>query len=246
MWSLKYLIIMLIASTALLILISFIQSISSPKFNDLDVTLITLQRNLRSFIWILGFTKFDEYKTWRETSISNKLFKLIIEQIKYSCVLNRQFNRRIHEWIDQYLVCKYDLTPLEASEKLNYIISLNDPNDELIRILQLVMITEINDIAITFDKTDNLISEKLQKQSNQCKEIWKRSLQLLLLHKKLFTSKIGPNKFFVNELIATVSNGLYEIEDKFAPITDKQFTTKSYREHIIHSKTNFGDSLTAF
>lgn len=240
--------VILVILIILFLRISCIPSVSLPKYKNIDMTLLVLTQNLRSFMWILAFTKFNNYETWRESSIANRLFKVIIEAIKYSCTLNGKFKQELHGWINEYLIYKHDRTPLESTEKLRHLIASNDPNDEMIRILILAMITEINDIAIMFDENSGLeISKELQMHLKQCKELWKRSLQLLLVHRKsIFTRRVGPNKTFINELISTVDNGLFDIKDKFEPITDNQFTTKSYREHIMHSKNNFDDSLTAF
>jgi len=240
--------VILVILIILFLQISCIPSISLPKYKNIDMVLLILTQNLRKFMWILGFTKFSTYETWRESSIANRLFKSIIEGIKYACTINAKFNQQLHEWINEYLVYKYDLSLVELTEKLKHLISSNNPNDEMIRILTIAMTTEINDIAIMFDENnESEISEELQIHFERCKELWTRSLLLLLIRRKsIFTSRLGPNKTFINELISTIDNGLFDIEDKFEPITDKQFTTKSYIDRIRNPKNNFNDSLTAF
>lgn len=240
--------VILVILIILFLQISCIPSISLPKYKNIDMTLLVLTQNLRKFMWILAFTKFNTYDTWRESSVAKKLFKVIIEEIKYACTINAKFNQQLHEWINEYLVYKYDLSLVELTEKLKHLIASNNSNDEMIRILIIAMTTEINDIAIMFDESNKSeISEEMRIHLKRCKELWKRSLQLLLVHRKsIFTSRVGPNKTFINELISTVDNGLFDIEDKFEPITDEQFTTKSYIDHIRNPKNNFNDSLTAF
>ena len=237
----------LFLSIILSVFVSLIQFNYFPKYNDLDITLILLQKELRSFIWILGFTKFDEYKTWRDNSISNRLFKIIIERIKYACTINQDFNKKLLTWINVYCAYTMDFHKYELDKKLEYLIKTRDTTNELIRILQLVMVTEINDIATIYNPNNNgkMIPEDLKIQFEHCKDAWVKSL-FSLLTKRNSKFRHSINKVYVNELISTIHNGLYDIEDKFKPLVDEKFITKKYRDYIRDFNSNFNDSLTAF
>lgn len=238
----------LLLSIGLSVFISSIPSNYFPKYNELDTTLILLQKELRSFMWILGFTKFDEYNTWRDNSISNRLFKTIIERIKYACTISQDFNTSLLTWINTYCVDKVGFdNKFELDEKLRCIIKTRDNSNELIRILQLVMVTEINDIATMFNvnNKEKTIPEEWKNTFNRCKDAWTYSLYSLLTKRKS-NFKHTINNTFVNELIATIYNGLYDIDNKFELLVDAKFVTKKYRDYIINPKRNFNDSLTAF
>lgn len=237
---------MLLLSIVLSVFITPISHNYFPKYNELDTTLILLQKELRIFMWILGFTKFDEYNTWRDNSISNRLFKMIIERIKYACAINQDFNTSLLTWINTCCVDKLNFSATEIDEKLQYIIKTRDNNNELIRLLQLVMVTEINDISTMFNKNNKgkIIPAEYKWTFEHCKEAWTKSLFILLtIRKSKFKHTI--DKAHVNELIATIYNGLYDIDNKFDPLADA-FITKKYRDYIINPKRNFDDSLTAF
>lgn len=239
---------MVLLSMLLSVFVSLIPLNYFPKYNELDITLMLLQKELRSFIWILGFTKFDEYNTWRDNSISNRLFKTIIERIKYACTISQDFNTSLLTWINTYCVDKvgFDNT-FELDEKLRYIIKTRDNNNELIRILQLVMVTEINDIATMFNPNNEgkLIPGDFKIQFEYWKGAWKLSL-FLLLTKRKSSFRHSIDKSHLNELISTIHNGLYDIEDKFKPLVDEKFVTKKYRDYVRDFNSNFNDSLTAF
>ena len=237
---------MILLSMTLSVFISLIPLNYFPKYNELDITLILLKKELRSFMWILGFTKFDEYNTWRDNSISNRLFKTIVERVKYACIINQDFNTSLLTWINTYCVDKRNFSTTEIDEKLRYIIKTRDNNNELIRLLQLVMVTEINDICAMFNgnNKEKIIPQEYKWTFEHCKDAWTYSLTSLLT-KRNSKFKHTANKTHINELIATIYNGLYDIDNKFNPLADA-FITKKYRDYIINPKRNFDDSLTAF
>ena len=237
----------LLLSIALSVFISLIQFNYFPKYNELDITLILLQKELRSFMWVLGFTKFDEHHTWRDNSVSNQMFEMIIERIKYACTVSADFNKNLLTWIHEYCVYPQGFYQYEIDKKLEYLIKTHDTNNELIRILRLVMVTEINDIATIFNPNNDgkMIPENLNIQFERCKDAWKLSL-FLLLTKRKSSFRHSIDKSHLNELISTIHNGLYDIEDKFKPLVDEKFVTKKYRTYIRDFNSNFNDSLTAF